>query len=300
MHYCTWNQKPLPAQFIMPYIFIDVYKNCDKINSSVVGRSHPYSTMTAIELATLLFTISILFPCCRCTCNSILTVSKAFGHYCIDYDVAIPWSTSSRECNWLCIQKPTCTAANYNTSENRCFLLSTPCPQTSSDTPMVYTMFTDVPRDLCLEWVDYTPGMPTDKRWVLTKAGGDDLQRVVAKMTFNDDIYPAYMSPPHENCFGTDGRVEFQSSKGYICHLLRVKEGCSIASVTYTAGDMLPPKAVSLRSLSGGIVRYMAIVEPTAYLGRFIGGYYTVDIPVALINYGGVKRETNMQLLLII
>ena len=254
--------------------------------------------MTAIELATLLFTTYILFPCCRCTCNSISTVSKIFGHYCIDYDVAIPWSTSSRECNWLCIQKLTCTATNYNISENLCFLLSNPCPQASSDALMVYTLFTDVPRDLCLEWVDYTPGMPTDKRWALTKAGGDDLQRIVARMTYMGDMYPAYMSPPHNKCFGTNGLVEFKSSQGYICQLLRVKDGCTIGYVTYIAGGMPPLNAVGLRSLSDDTLRYLAIVEPTASPGRFIGGYYNDGTAAAFISYGGVKQESQMQLVL--
>ena len=290
---------PLPAQFIVPYIFLCVSINFHTFLLAV-GRSHLYSMMTAIELATLLFTTYILFPCCRCACNSISTISTAFGHYCIDYDVSLPWSVSSHECNWLCIQKPTCTATNYNTSESLCFLLSNPCPQASSDALMIYTLFTDVPRDLCLEWMDYIPGMPTDKRWALTKVGSDDLQRIVARMTYMGDIYPAYMSPPYKKCFGTNGLVVFKSSQGYNCQLLRLKDGCTIGSVTYTAGDTLPPSAVGLRSLSDGTIRYVAIVEPTASPEQFIGGYYTDGTPAAFIVYGGIKQESQMQLLLVI
>ena len=293
---CHYQIGPLCHTFLLRCIKI-VTKT---FFSFAVERSYPYSMMTAIELATLLFITYISLPCCRCTCNSISTVSKAFGQYCIDHDITLSWSVSSHECNWLCIQKPTCTATNYNTSESLCFLLSNPCPQTSNEALMVYTLFTDVPRDLCLEWVEYTPGMCTDKRWALTKAGGDDLKRTVARMTYMGDIYPAYMSPPHKKCFGTNGLVEFSSGQGFICQLLRVKNGCTIRSMTYTAGDMLPPSALGIRSLSGGRVRYVVIVKPTASPGRFIGGYYIDGTSEAFIGYGGVKQESQMQLLLII
>ena len=259
-----------------------------------------YSMMSSIELVILILLTYILFPCCRCTCNSLSMISEAFGQYCEGYDAIIPWSISFHECKWLCIQKPTCTATNYNTSESTCTLLSVPCLQASSDILMVHTLFSDVPRDLCLEWVDYTPGMPTDKRWALTKVGGDDLQRVVAKMTYNGDIYPGYMSPPHSKCFGAIGFVTFISSQGYRCQLLRVKAGCTISFVSYRAGDTLPPDAVGLRSLSDDTIRYIAIVEPTASPGRFIGGFFTDGAPEVFINYGGNLQESQMQLLLIV
>ena len=117
-------------------------------------------------------------------------------------------------------------------------------------------------------------------------------------MTYKGDIYPAYMSPPHNKCFGTNGLVEFKYSQGYICQLLRMKDGCTIGYVTYIAGDMLPPNAVGLRSLSDGTLRYLAIVEPTASPGRFIGGYYTDGTAAVFIGYGGVKQQSQMQLVL--
>ena len=256
--------------------------------------------MIATKLVILLFTTYALPPCCWCTCNSLLTMSKAFGHYCKYSDVMLPWSISLHECNWLCIQKPTCMATNYNTSEDRCALLSAPCLQASSDTQMIYTMFTDVPHDLCIEWVDFTPGTPIDKRWGLTKYGGDNLRRVIAIINHAGDVYPAYMSPPHKKCFGTDGLVQFTSSTDNRCQVLRVQHGCTIGFVSYTAGDILPTNAVGLKSQSDGTVRYIAIIEPTAFPGRFIGGHYTVGTPAAFISYGGIKQGSQMQLLLII
>ena len=259
--------------------------------------------MSSTELVILTFAIHILLPCCRCACNSLSTRSTAVGQYCKYYDVIISWLVSFHECQWLCIQKPMCTATNYNTSENICSLLSTPCPQASSDTLTVYTMFSDIyhiPRDLCLEWVDYIPGMPTDKRWALTKVGGDDKQRVVARITYNGDIYPARMSPFHGICFGTDGVVSFTSSQGYTCQLLRVKDGCTIGFLSYTVGDIIPPNVVGLRSLFGGMVRYIAIVRPTTDKQKFIVGHYTDGTPGAVIWHGGVKEVSEMLLLLII
>ena len=257
--------------------------------------------MSSTELVIVILATYILLPCCLCACNSLLTRLTAVGQYCEDYGVIIPWAVSFHECKWLCIQKPTCTATNYNTSENICSLLSTPCPQASSDTLMVYTMFSDnyhIPRDLCLEWVDYIPGMPTDNRWALTKVGGDDKQRVVARMTYNGDIYPAHMFPFQSKCFGTDGVVSFKSSQGYTCQLLRVKDGCTIGFLSFTAGDIIPPNVVGLRSLFGGMVRYIAIVGPTT--DKFIVGHYTDGTPGAVIWYAGVKEVSEMLLLLII
>ena len=254
---------------------------------------------TTAEFITHLFITSLLLPTCCRSCNDILRMANVSGHYCKDSGDMIPWFVSLYECTRLCIQKSTCTATNYNISENTCSLLSAPCPQASNDMAMVYTIFSDIPHDQCLEWLDFSPGLLTDERWALTKVGGDQLNRVVAKVEYGKDIYPAYMSPPHSKCFGTDGHVQFNSVEGHACQLLRVRDGCTIRFVHYTAGDIIPTYAVGLRSLSERTNRYIAIVQPIASRGKYVGGYYIEGTGTAVISYGDIQRTPQMRLLLI-
>ena len=295
-----WNISRLMTLLIVDEIGkISHYYCCDNdvpIYFSVV-KNHLLTMPSAVVIITRLLIVNLLLPSCLCSCNNILSMADISALYCNHSGVTIPWLVSFHECRWLCIQKSTCTATNYNISENTCTLLSAPCPQTTSDMTMGYTMFSNTPRDQCLEWIDYTPGMPRDMRWAQCEVRGEDLHRVVARLTYRGDIYPGYMTPLHRKCFGTDGSRKF--SKNYACQLLRVKDGCTMRFVLYTAGDIMPPDAVSIRSLSDDKTRYIVIVQPAFYPGKYIGGYYTYGAPTAFCAYGGVRQESQMQLLIL-
>ena len=113
-------------------------------------------------------------------------------------------------------------------------------------------------------------GLETDERWVRNKVSGEYALRIVARIIYDGDSYPSYMNPPINDCHGTDGAVKFSlDTPGCQCQLLRVINGCTVAFVSYTAGDEVPFGTIHIRSSNDDSVRYIAVTESPAHTGHF-------------------------------
>ena len=107
--------------------------------------------------------------------------------------------------------------------------------------------------------------MPTDRRCAVTKAGTDDVQRVLAKMTYKVDIYPD---------------ICFHPTKMFWCEwtcVVQIFPGLQVSVTTsesrlhnrfcvlHSRWHPTTRDAVGLRNLSDDTVRYIAIVQPTEW-----------------------------------
>ena len=107
--------------------------------------------------------------------------------------------------------------------------------------------------------------MPTDRRCAVTKAGTDDVQRVLAKMTYKVDIYPDICFHPTK-MFWCEWTCVFQIFPG-----LQVSVTTSESRlhnrfcVLHSRWHPTTRDAVGLRNLSDDTVRYIAIVQPTEW-----------------------------------
>ena len=254
-------------------------------------------TETGVVLGFVALLMSLPATCS--TCNPISILGELSGYHCKYSDVMTTLSLPAHQCNLLCIQKTMCSATNYNTSEHICTLLHAPCPQAESDATMIYNIFSGVAREFCLEWVHYSSAMTVDERFVKTKVGADNTLRFVAQMAYSGNIYPSYMDPNRNRCYGTDGAIIFDSLN-IPCQLLRVRDGCTMAFVSYTAGNTLPFGAVHTTNPADGSFRFIAMAAPTTQPGIFVVGYYDDATTVAIIAFNGIHQEPGMELLTLI
>ena len=257
------------------------------------------ASILGIEIIVFINLCLLYYICANC--NALFAMRNFSWGYCLGVH-SQHLSLSYHDCNFLCIQKTTCAATNYmNDTEGRvCSLLLNPCHQLSAVQHMTYTFYTSVDRDQCLEWVNYNQGMVADEQWALTRPGGDDGNRVLARLLYAGTYYPGYFSPYHSICFGAKWHVRFDTRSGILCQILRVREGCVTAFVSYTAGDILPTGVVTGGSMSDGRKNYIAVYQVPGRPTKSVGGFYTEGTTFGVGTYGPIQRVTEMELLIVV
>ena len=245
--------------------------------------------------------ILFLLPAPYLMCD-ILSTTKVSGHHCQNSDRFESPSISAPECTLACMTKPKCIATNYNSSDGTCQLLPATCVQASNDPVMTYTIYARLNREQCLEWMDHQENMPVDARWVMTKVGGDEGKRVFARMRYEGEYYPSHFTRQHRHCFSSNGQVLIRSYQGNRCQLLRMKEGCTMAFVSYTAGDALPVGAVAVPNFARPGILYIAAVDMSTdgNDGPTVAGFYTEGAAHATYVDKGIKYSAKMKLIIII
>ena len=236
------------------------------------------------------------------TCNAFYAMRNFSWGHCLGVHSQY-LSLTYHHCNFLCIQKTTCAATDYmnDTEGPVCSLLLKPCYQLSTVQHMTYTFFTSIDHDQCLRWVNYNQGMVADEQWALTKPGGDEKNRVLARLLYVGIYYPGYFSPYHSICFGAKWNVGFDTRSGILCQILRVREACMTAFVSYSVGDILPRGVVAGGSMSDGRRNYIAVYQAPAEPAKYIGGFYTEGPTFGVGQYGPmVQRVTEMELFIVV
>ena len=273
-----------------------------KFEFVLISGKHLHSMMVVQDICcNLACVILFLLPAPYLMCD-ILSTTNVSGHHCDNSDRFASPSISAPECTLSCMTKPKCIATNYNSSDGTCQLLPATCVQASDDPVMTYTIYASVYREQCLEWVDHYPLMPVDARSVMTKVGGDEGKRVFARMRYEGEYYPSHYTPKHGHCFATNGLVTVRSDNGHPCQLLRMKEGCTMAFVSYTAGDALPVGAIAVPNIARSEILYNAAVDMSTdgNDGPVVAGFYTEGAAHATCLDNGIKYSTKMRLIIII
>ena len=247
-----------------------------------------------------IFTIFSLFQPISTSCNSLLTAKYITGIYCDDIGIG-SLSMSFHECQYVCMHKAICTAMNYNIEHGTCVILPASCPQATTGQNMKYTIFSGPDQGHCIEWVNYTVSMAHDERWALTKVGGDNHNRVLARVLYNGTHYPGHMSPNKNKCYATNGNATFSSRDDHPCQLLRVREGCTTIFIDYTAGRNLPSNAVIGGNMPGDSKSYISVFQPTEHPRRMVGGFYTEEDAQGVYSDGpDIYVVSDMELLVVV
>ena len=271
------------------------------VDSIITFVSGQYTLMDKIKLLHLLLCIFYNIPYTRSSCSPVSTTPRLPGYFCTAVDATVLPSVLEHECTLTCAQTSTCAATNYNTSDNTCSLLPTTCPRARNDPDMVYAIF-NADRDNCMEWQHYSPRMAVDERWPTIKHGGNiqlSEQHRIARLVLNGNIYPGYLVPfPNKRCFTANEIQEHHTQDA--CEVLRVREGCTLAFVSYTVGNIIPHDAVASEGTAGGTMRYIAVIEDPDYGEQPIVGYYIVGTPNAVYQYYGVRFTSQMQLIIVL
>ena len=250
----------------------------------------------------IIISLSICFLNYACAnCNESFAMRNVTGGHCLGVHSQYLF-LSYHDCNFLCIQKTNCAATNYlnATEAHVCYLLLHPCHQLNTVQHMTYTFYTSVGRNQCLQWVNYNQGMVADEQWALTRPGGDGYNRALARLLYAGIYYPGYLSPPHNICFGAKWNVKFDTRSGIPCQILRVKEGCVTAFVSYTAGDILPTGVVAGGSMSDGRRNYIAVYQAPGNPAFYVSGFYTEGTTFGVGSFGPIQRVTEMELLIVV
>ena len=267
---------------------------------SISGKHLHSMTVPSMRSCLVLATV-FLSPSFSLECN-IQGRRRTTGLYCQAVNGSVFLIVPAHECTLLCIQRNRCIATNYNSSDGTCQLLPATCPQASEDPNMTYTIFSRIGSEQCLEWLDHYQGMPAEERRVMTKIGGDSKQRVMARMIYDGEYYPSHYYPLYDKCFCTNGSLSLQSSRRVLCQLLRMREGCTMAFMSYTAGDVLPVGAVAITTLLEHESRYIVAIEMPSnnVLGRALAGCYTRGADHAVFADNGIKTSTEMKLMIVL
>ena len=225
-------------------------------------------------------------------CSNISATPRILGQYCKDVDAFALLFLLEHECTLTCAHKSTCAATNYNTVDNTCSMLPVTCSQTVIDPLMVYTVFT-IDRGECLKLQNYSSSTVLGGRMAMTT----DHENFLCLSADSGNIYPGYIMPSQRRCLATDGVNRFFCASGYPCQVLRVREGCTVAFVSYTAGDVLPHGAFAIKNPADGQLRYIAVLKTSFY---FTAGYYTVGAPGAMFVHYGLRSKSTMEIMVVI
>ena len=142
----------------------------------------------------------------------------------------------------------------------------------------------------------------TADRWVHTKYGGDISSKKVVRINIGGRYYPGYGYPPGL-CRATDGSNAIHLDTQYPCEGLRVKDGCTAAYVTYSAGEAIPPGAVVGGNWEDGRAMYVASFHRSREPLAVFGGYYLEGAAngwFALVNNTVSRKRKKMQLLVVL
>ena len=248
------------------------------------------------QVGILYMIVVYLTPLALSECDILSPVSYSAEQYCANLDNVTILNVAQWECRYICIQKARCGGIKYSPLKGTCILLEN-CALTDESNPVIYTIISSTEGSECLEWLQF----PED-RWVHTKYGGDINWKKVVRVNVDGRYYPGY-GYTSGYCRATDGTKAIKPTDQYPCEGLRVKEGCTAAYVTYSAGEVIPPGAVVGGRLVDGRAMYVAsfdnIWKPQAVLsGCYLEG--SVHGWLLLGNYTVSRREKKMQLLVVL
>ena len=181
------------------------------------------------------------------------------GRYC-PIDGLLWHNLKPHECKLICLQSLICAAFNYNHTNGDCIHFAVPCILARDDPGMDFAVLTPQ-RDpeQCYEWrpiqsrsfsraVDHSPGYHTIRLFI------------------DGRYYVGYWHSKHDECYVNDGQLQISvAGHSYTCDTLWVKDGCTIYSLSYTLGNVIPARAVIADSWENGVKIYAAYLDAPGY-----------------------------------
>ena len=183
------------------------------------------------------------------------------GFRCNGQPFTSPRGVTQASCVQACVTSPSCSAMSYNPVTSACLLAAQPCVKAERHDNFMLMIFRHQEQVDCVVWVRDRYGVMPDR--MLT--GPDDAH--VGRITVGSDILVDQAYKPGENW------------NTYIAHigdqivsrnedLLTVYPNCTLAWVSYKAGDTLPMNAIVTGMLANGRRLYSSLSrhKPAGYL----------------------------------
>ena len=198
-----------------------------------------------------------------------------------------------------CIRRYNCQLINYDRHKGRCFFSQGPCINLVRDEQYAVIFFGRLTAEQCLRWVP---------------VGGHTVERMVSSPDCEEN--PAFSEPecyvgrlksaPHiiPGKFIPDQGIIYTILDGVqhttgIQEILDVFPVCQTSWVSYTAGNVLPTKAVIGGHLQNENLSRLYVVRGPIH-GKIIIGYYDIAARKAYIEWFGVNELKQVEMLVLV
>ena len=199
-------------------------------------------------------------------------------------------------CRASYLHSATCHAYNYNITKAICTRFTSPCPEAKIDHFMEFVVITQRPYDECYEWVLYNAKYTVEDRMIYT----DDPHHMISRMQRDGNDFVSYFDTRRPNCYATTGHSLFRKNDGYPCQRLRIKEGCPIFWVPYTARDPIPPRAAVAGRMANGIRVYITKFDYDKPPVHSLTGHYVEGAANTFASHGEVTRHSRAMIMMVV
>ena len=252
------------------------------------GKSKPFQVKICWILLT--FTASVTLPdsaCCGTCPDPAYTMALRRGYYC-DENITFTLQGMVRDhCKLLCLGKGSCVGLSYNLANMTCVINSQACLIASAHPNYEIVVFRPIHQHRCIRWVDSEPARRITAGYQNVGRATYDNQLLPGKYQINGDTFVAWESGEHML-----RQAEY----------LEVDEYCSVAWVSYTAGDPIMSGAVQGSSLPDGTPLYVInlLIDETRGVDGWAYGYYRPDTELGYAGYNGHRTKTEMEMMIVI
>ena len=231
----------------------------------------------------------------HCKLFSLSTSYK--GRYCPG-DGIVSQDQFPHQCRYICLQTAAFKAYNYNATRGTCTRFTSPCPLAVADTMMEFAVFTEKTEDQCYQWIPVGTGSGNviDARMIST----DDPTRILCSMQKDGDDAVCQYNTRFGKCYANLGIEVFNNNEGYDCQRLRIMEDCTAFWVSYTAGDLINPRAVTAGNVANGDAVYVTKFDYNGPPVFSLAGHYVEGADHAISNNWGVSQSSRVMWMLVV
>ena len=214
------------------------------------------------------------------------------GQRCVSDEAADMLHTDHHQCVWRCLMMKTCHYINHNSNTGQCELGLGQCQSLHSAAEIMANAF-GPSRQGCFQWgSDQKPGQIP----VQTPNG----RRYAARVVSGNDVLIGSFYTSSRAFYGVRNNMVFGliNENDREIKILTKDPACPLPWMLYTAGEPLPPGAVTGGRLADGQPTHIAKIVHNN--GDIAFGYYDTETVLAYYDYGSPQTTTSMYILVLL
>ena len=231
-------------------------------------------------------------------------IRRLGGYRCVSLegseDVQIN-EIQTQRCNYECMRRTKCTAANYNVLENTCLVNEAKCTGLKLDPAFEIMYFGGMmTTTTCLSWVsegefDIAKAVTADRCY---KDNNADYPCYVGRLVGGDNILPAAFVPALNTQFSVFNGDKYTDGEGQV---LQVQPECDEIWTIFNAGtDPFPPGAVMAGYLTE-TGSHLYVVKAIASSGGWrVFGYYQPATSLGYYWFTDAAQSTSRMAILVL
>ena len=223
------------------------------------------------------------------TCKIRNTRDPILGLQCMTSVTENVWDTSHPQCIWQCLRVEKCRYVNYKSDTGQCELGLGECESLQLAAGMMVNAF-GPPRHACVHW-----GSSGGPGWVPVRATYGYAARVVIEDVVIIGIF--YRNNGEFWSSTASERIGPLKEADHNIEILSKATDCPLPWMSYTAGEPLPPGAVTGGRHTDGSETYVVKVW---HNNGYVVGYYHKNSALAYYEHTGVRTATSMDLLVML